>query len=80
TVSTTFSASGTITVDASAITRSEGIEAVRTPVLSASSFPAGITWQLYDPYVEGRSLVTKTENGIRTLYLNAQQGTIISIR
>ena len=80
TVSSTFAANGTITVDATAISRRDGNEAKIMPVLSAPSFPAGVTWQLYDPYVSGRSLSIKTEGGGSTLYLKAQTGLVISVR
>ena len=78
-VTTSFSASGTITVDATAITKEDGQANADIPVLSAPSFPAGVTWELHDPYVGNRRLVLKTEGGTSTLLLHRTGGLIIAI-
>lgn len=79
-VTTAFSASGTVTIDASAISRADGIAANAIPVLSAPSFPAGVTWVLYDPFVRNRYLAVKTEGAESTLYLKRRPGTLILVK
>ena len=77
-VSITLSASGTITVDASAVPQRDLYAAGRVPVLTAPSIPSGVTWQLYDPQgVEG-VLRTVAAGGVSTLYLVPRNGLLIS--
>ena len=78
TVSSAFSASGTITVDASAITSADLREAGRVPVLTVpSSFdPSGATWNVYSPNTPKRRLSWETDAGgsTKTLYLCKASG------
>ena len=79
-VATAFSASGTITIDASAISKEDGNAAKKMPILSVPSLPANVTWNLYDPLVGNRRLVSKTEGGRGTLYLKAPTGLMVIVR
>ena len=79
-VTDALSATGSITVDVSAISREEGKSAIRVPILIAPTFPADVKWELYDPYVPGRMLLKSTGEGVTTLYLNALTGTLLMIR
>ena len=77
TVSTTFKASGTITIDASEITSAQLRNATdgRIPVLTVPSVPSGVTWSLYSPNASGRL----RWNG-NTLYLNKDIGLMFFVR
>ena len=79
-VTTAFSASGTITIDASAISKEDGNAAKKMPILSMPSLPANVTWNLYDPLVGNRRLVSKTEGGRSVLYLKASTGLVVIVR
>jgi hypothetical protein len=79
-VTTAFSASGTITIDASAISKADGNAAKKMPILSMPSLPANVTWNLYDPLAGNRSLSAKTEGGRGVLYLKASTGLVVIVR
>lgn len=79
-VTTAFSASGTITIDASAISKQDGKAAKEMPILSVPSLPANVTWNLYDPLVGNRRLVSKTEGGRGILCLKAPTGLMVIVR
>ena len=79
-VTTAFSASGSITIDASAISKADGNAAKRMPILSVPSLPANVTWNLYDPLAGNRSLSAKTEGGRGVLYLKASTGLVVIVR
>ncbi|MBO7683859.1 MAG: hypothetical protein J6T51_03940 [Kiritimatiellae bacterium] len=79
-VTTAFSASGTITIDATAITMADSRANASIPVLSAPSFPANVTWVLRDPYVGNRRLKVNTEGGKSTLLLNGPRGFVLVVR
>ena len=79
-VTTTFSASGMITIDASAISKTDGNAAKKMPILSMPSLPANVTWNLYDPLVGNRHLVSKTEDGRGVLYLKTPMGLMVIVK
>lgn len=79
-VTDALSATGSIVVDVSAISREEGKVAIRVPILIAPALPEDVKWKLYDPYVPGRMLLKSTGEGVTTLYLNALTGTLLMIR
>ena len=79
-VTTAFSASGTITIDASAISKADGNAAKKMPILSMPSLPANVTWNLYDPLVGNRCLSAKAEDGRSVLYLKASTGLVVIVR
>ena len=79
-VTDALSATGSIVVDVSAISREEGKVAIRVPILIAPALPEDVKWELCDPYVPGRMLLKSTGEGVTTLYLNALTGTLLMIR
>ena len=79
-VTTAFSASGSITIDASAISKADGKAAKKMPILSMPSLPANVTWNLYDPLVGNRCLVSNTEDGRGVLYLKTPMGLMVIVR
>ena len=78
TVSTTFNASGTITIDASAITSADLRNATdgRIPVLTVPSVPSGVTWALSNDPLSSSTL---SWDG-NTLYLRRIRGMMITVR
>ena len=44
------------------------------------SLPANVTWNLYDPLVGNRRLVSKTEGGRSVLYLTTPTGLILIVK
>ena len=68
------------TLPATAITKADSKALGKIPVLSAPSFPANVTWELYDPQVGNRYLATKTEGGTSTLYLGIRKGLVVIVR
>ena len=84
TVSTTFSASGKVYIDASDITREQLNAATeeRIPVLTVPSVPSGVTWDVDGKLpVEGcRAKWFDDEGGTKTLYLCKPTGLMIIFR
>ena len=83
TVSTTFSASGTVYIDASDITRAQLNAATdeRIPVLTVPSVPSDVTWKVTGAPVEGcRAKWFDNGDGTSTLYLCKPNGLMIIFR
>ncbi len=80
TVSTALTASGTITLDISAVSRSDMYAAGKVPVLAAPSIPSGVEWRIYDPNNCECGLRMITADGVSTLYVVPRTGLIISFR
>ena len=81
TVSTTFSASGTITVDASGITK-EQLDAGNVAVLTVpSSFnTSSVTWNVSGEQIAGTRAKWRTDGTTQTLYLCKPIGLIVIFR
>ena len=82
-VSTTFTATGSYTIDASAITKEQLKEAAaeRIPVLTVPTAQKGGTWTVANPPVDGcRAKWINNEDGTSTLYLCRSSGTMIIVR
>ena len=81
TVSTTFSASGTITVDASGITK-EQLDAGNVAVLTVpSSFnTSSVTWNVSGEQIAGTRAKWRTDGTIQTLYLCKPIGLMVIFR
>jgi hypothetical protein len=80
TVSTTFSASGTITVDASEITKAQ-LDAGDVPVLTvpATFNHSGVTWNVTGAAIEGARAKWRTDEGgaTKTLYVGKSTGLML---
>ena len=81
TVSTTFSASGTITVDASGITK-EQLDAGNVAVLTVpSSFnTSSVTWNVSGEQIAGTRAKWRTDGTTQTLYLCKPIGLMVIFR
>ena len=82
-VSSTFSASGIVYIDASAITKAQLKEAAaeRIPVLTVPTAQKGGMWTVVNPPVDGcRAKWINNEGGTSTLYLCRSSGTMIIVR
>jgi hypothetical protein len=80
TVSTTFSASGTITVDASEITKAQ-LDAGDVPVLTVPDTfnHSGVTWNVTGAAIEGARAKWRTDEGgaTKTLYVGKSTGLML---
>ena len=80
-VSGTFSASGTITVDASESTKAQ-LDAGDVPVLTvpATFDPSGVTWNVTGAAIEGARAKWRTDEGgaTKTLYVGKSTGLVIT--
>ena len=82
-VSTMFTATGSYTIDASAITKAQLKEAAdgRIPVLTVPTANKGGAWTVVNPPVDGcRAKWIDNEDGSSTLYLCRSSGTMIIVR
>lgn len=82
-VSTTFTATGSYTIDASAIAKAQLKEAAdeRIPVLTVPTANKGGTWTVVNPPIDGcRYKWIDNEGGTSTLYLCRSSGTMIIVR
>ena len=82
-VSSTFSASGIVYIDASAITKEQLKEAAdeRIPILTVPTANKGGTWHVVNPPVAGvREKWIDNENDTSTLYLCRSSGMMIIVR
>jgi hypothetical protein len=78
-VTGTFNAAGTITVDATAISSEEGKEAESMIVLSAPSIPEDVHWKLKDS-VGGRNIRIRRNNDSTDVLLVVDKGLYLFIR
>ena len=82
-VSTTFTAIGSYSIDALAITKAQLKEAAdeRIPVLTVPTAQKGGAWTVANPPVDGcRAKWINNEDGTSTLYLCRSSGTMIIVR